>query len=156
MCTVYSVCILYVSACVSSFACGVFYYYLSMSVFCVLLCECVCVCNLSVSVSGTVLLVKQGWPQASGAAGALEGSYDLTMDAGSEGRQYQASAAAFSKYDPMYYTHSHTNTDPICMHTDIHTRLYAHTDVCTHMLHTLAWLGYIQCWTGFLSCWEMG
>ncbi|XP_013992572.2 protein FAM168A isoform X3 [Salmo salar] len=42
-----------------------------------------------------VLLVKQGWPQASGAAGALEGSYDLAMDAGSEGRQYQASAAAF-------------------------------------------------------------
>ncbi|XP_038860916.1 protein FAM168A-like [Salvelinus namaycush] len=48
-----------------------------------------------------VLLVKQGWPQASGAAVAPEGSYDLAMDAGSEGRQYQASAAAFSKYDPI-------------------------------------------------------
>uniref|UniRef100_A0AAZ3SI53 Family with sequence similarity 168 member A n=1 Tax=Oncorhynchus tshawytscha TaxID=74940 RepID=A0AAZ3SI53_ONCTS len=105
MCTVYSVCILYVSACVSSFACGVcsitIYPCLSSvslcSIVCVCerVCVCVCVCNLSVSVSGTVLLVKQGWPQASGAAGALEGSYDLAMDAGSEGRQYQASAAAF-------------------------------------------------------------
>ena len=93
-------------------------------------------CNLSVFVSGTVLLVKQGWPQASGAAGALEGSYDLAMDAGSEGRQYQASAAAFSKYDPMYSTHSHTNTDPICMHTDIHTRfLRTHRCMYTHVAH---------------------
>lgn len=104
-------------------------------------------CNLSVFVSGTVLLVKQGWPQASGAAVAPEGSYDLAMDAGSEGRQYQASAAAFSKYDPMYSTHSHTNTDTVCMHTDIHTHTFVrthshtHTDVSTHMLHT-RWHGW--------------
>ncbi|KAL0994641.1 hypothetical protein UPYG_G00125250 [Umbra pygmaea] len=50
-----------------------------------------------------VLLVKQGWPQASGAAGAPEGSYDLAMDAGSEGRQYQASAAAFRYTAGMPY-----------------------------------------------------
>lgn len=96
-------------------------------------------CNLSVFVSGTVLLVKQGWPQASGAAVAPEGSYDLAMDAGSEGRQYQASAAAFSKYDPMYSTHSHTNTDTVCMHTDIHTHTFVRTHSHTHTqmyLHT--------------------
>ncbi|KAJ7996881.1 hypothetical protein DPEC_G00223110 [Dallia pectoralis] len=40
-----------------------------------------------------VLLVKQGWPQASGAA---EGPYDLAMDAGSESRQYQAAAFRYT------------------------------------------------------------
>ncbi|XP_071378254.1 protein FAM168A-like isoform X1 [Centroberyx affinis] len=43
-----------------------------------------------------VLLMKQGWPQASmEVAGAQEASYDPAMDVGSEGRQYQASAATF-------------------------------------------------------------
>ncbi|XP_029924469.1 protein FAM168A-like [Myripristis murdjan] len=41
-----------------------------------------------------VLLMKQGWAQPSmEMAGAQEASYDPAMDAGSEGRQYQASAA---------------------------------------------------------------
>uniref|UniRef100_A0AAY4DDJ7 Uncharacterized protein n=1 Tax=Denticeps clupeoides TaxID=299321 RepID=A0AAY4DDJ7_9TELE len=42
-----------------------------------------------------VLLVKQGWPQTPSGPGAADGSYDLAVDAGSEGRQYQASSAAF-------------------------------------------------------------
>ncbi|KAJ3589675.1 hypothetical protein NHX12_010518, partial [Muraenolepis orangiensis] len=43
-----------------------------------------------------VLLLKQGWPQASmEMTGAQEGPYDPALDAGSDGRQYQASAAAF-------------------------------------------------------------
>ncbi|XP_048836623.1 protein FAM168A isoform X2 [Brienomyrus brachyistius] len=41
-----------------------------------------------------VLLLKQGWPQSS-TAGAAEGSYELAVDAGSEGRAYQAPTAAF-------------------------------------------------------------
>ncbi|KTF95040.1 hypothetical protein cypCar_00028363 [Cyprinus carpio] len=44
---------------------------------------------------GTVLLVKQAWPQTASAPGPAEGSYDLAMDAGSESRQYQASSTAF-------------------------------------------------------------
>ncbi|XP_062309929.1 protein FAM168A-like isoform X2 [Osmerus eperlanus] len=42
-----------------------------------------------------VLLLKQGWPQATAAPGAPEGSYDLAMDGSAENRQYQASSAAF-------------------------------------------------------------
>ncbi|CAL8398845.1 unnamed protein product [Boreogadus saida] len=59
-----------------------------------------------------VLLLKQGWPQASmEMAGAQEGPYDPALDAGSDGRQYQASATAFRytagtpyKVNPMQST----------------------------------------------------
>ncbi|CAB1352304.1 unnamed protein product, partial [Coregonus sp. 'balchen'] len=116
------------------------------------------------NIAYAVLLVKQGWPQASGAAGALEGSYDLAMDAGSEGRQYQASAAAFSKYDPMYSTHKHRycmyahRHTHVCTHartrslSHTHTQMYIHT--YTHVAHT-RWHGWGTFRAG-LGFWAVG
>lgn len=65
---------------------------------------------------GTVLLVKQAWPQTASAPGPAESSYDLSaVDAGSESRQYQASSTAFSKYDTI-------------------TILYCNCCLCVHLL----------------------
>ena len=117
-----------VFVCVFPVCCRLLNYACSLSVCVFSLCVYVCVSNLSMSVSGTVLLLKQGWPQASPAPGGPEGSYDLAMDGSAENRQYQAASAAFSKYEPYVL---HTNTHPHT-HTRRHTHLHVHTR--THTL----------------------